>query len=203
MRNSIKNIALLLVLAAFSACGGAQVMTNPIEPGEPPEGMDFDGVWFSNWGRLELTRNGDEVQGIYEGDRKKGRIDGEIDGDLLRYSWTEWELSLRGKPRETSGHGVFQYAITDVGGNIRHEIKGTWGYGDSDMGGGKWEAAKSKKAKKKLKPFDPDAAVEQFEQDKASSGFVEDEEDEYDDDEDDYDDYEDDYEDEEEDDFDL
>lgn len=185
----MKKIALTTMIIAsltlMVGCGAANVQTNPIKPGNPPEGMNYDGVWFSNWGRLEMTQQGDEVEGIYDGERKRGKIEGEIDGDLLRFHWTEWDLNLQGKPRETSGLGVFQYQLVQEGPNLKHHIEGTWGYGESDIGGGKWSAVKSGKAKKMLKPFDPAAAAAEAER-QAAPNFEEEEE-EDDEDEESYD----------------
>ena len=162
----------LAVAAVITGCGGAAVQTNPIEAGQPPEGMGMDGVWFSNWGRMEFTQNGNGVEGLYEGERKRGAIKGQIDGDLVKFEWTEWEFSVQGKPRETKGHGVFKYTVQQEGPYMKHHIDGTWGYDESDMGGGKWSAVKSAKGQKKLKPFDPNAEMTEAERAKAAAGFV-------------------------------
>ncbi len=175
MRHRLCFVAALIAAAVLTGCGGADVQTNPIKPGQPPENMNWDGVWFSNWGRMELTQNGNQIEGIYEGERKRGQVKGELDGDLLRYEWKEWDLSLRGKPRETSGHGIYQYKLVEEGSNMKEHIDGTWGYDKSDMGGGKWSAVKSSKSPKKLKPFDPNAAEAAAAEEKAAAGFVQDE----------------------------
>ncbi len=155
-------VASLFVSALLlSACGastkGAQVVKGPM----PDEG-NFDGVYQSDFGRLELTVDASgNASGLYEKNDEYGRIAGEVNGNLLVFSWTQWNEEMRGKTRETSGRGVFQYVIEEVATTTTarkyHQLKGWWNYGSGELVN-PWNAAKlSSRAKKRLKPYEPSA----------------------------------------------
>jgi hypothetical protein len=81
---------------------------------------DVTGSYTSNWGPVKLEQHGAHVTGEYVFDG--GKLDGTMDGNLLRFTWRE---------RAGTGHGVF--AVASDG-----ELIGTWGAGPDDLGGGGW-----------------------------------------------------------------
>jgi hypothetical protein len=149
----------LFIFAALAGCAGSKEALYKKGPMHP-EG-NFDGVYQSDFGRLEITVQGNKATGLYEKNEKAGRIEGEIKRNLLYFRWTEWDSGLKGKPRETTGRGVFQYMVDEypmADGRVKtsHWLKGFWAYGRDDPTNA-WTAYKlGKKAKKKLQPFDPD-----------------------------------------------
>ena len=175
MRKQHWVLGLIISLTAL-ACGGANKEALYTK-GPMPEGGNFDGVYQSDFGRLELTvESGDNVVGIYEKNDVYGRIEGEINGNLLLFSWTQWNVEMRGKIRETKGRGVFQYMIDPAQGNAkpRQWLNGFWGYG-KEQPTNPWKAYKlGKKAKKKLVPFDPNSYTGSEEEDVEdnSGGFT-------------------------------
>ncbi len=150
----------LFIFALLTGCGGSKDALWTKAPMHP-EG-NFDGVYQSDFGRLELTASpgSKDVTGLFEKNDKYGRIEGRIKGNLLFFTWTQWDEGMRGKPRETHGRGVFQYIVdenTVSGGQIKytHWMKGFWAYEKAEPSN-PWNAYKlSKKAKKQLKPYDP------------------------------------------------
>ncbi|MCP4602884.1 MAG: hypothetical protein GY847_20605 [Proteobacteria bacterium] len=152
----------LIMAWSIAACGGAGKDEVRWIEGEMPPNGNFDGVYQSDFGRLELTASGSSVVGLYESDQFSGRIEGEVEDNLLFFRWTQWNQEMRGKTRETKGEGVFQYLIDEVAmaGNrtkTYHRLEGWWGYDRGDMIN-RWNAAKlSDRAKKRLKPFKPEA----------------------------------------------
>jgi hypothetical protein len=80
---------------------------------------DVTGQYTGTWGATSLVQVGDHVTGTYA--HSDGRIDGVLDGTVLRFTWQE---------RRGSGHGVFIVA--------RGELIGTWGNGDDDHSSGVW-----------------------------------------------------------------
>lgn len=72
----------------------------------------------SNWGPVSLEQHGCTVSGRYS--YRDGRIDGTLEGNLLRYAWTE---------SDGAGRGVFAVATNG-------ELIGTWGVGSDDASGG-------------------------------------------------------------------
>jgi len=157
MRTVCVSMAVLLVAALLAGCGGGQGQRANVQPGPMPAGGDWDGVFQSPaYGRMEFTVKGNEVSGLYEGERHYGRIHGKLDGNILFFRWTQWKEDLQGKLRETTGSGYFKYRIDVEQASTRtreiHRIAGSWGYGDSDADGGPWEAIRLDRAKKSLKP---------------------------------------------------
>lgn len=140
---------------AVGCAGGAHVVRSKWKPGPMPAAGNFDGVYGSDFGRLEITVSGDAAIGLYEGDKHHGRIEGEVEGDLLRFSWTQWNEDMQGKVRETTGRGIFRYKLTTQTRGDRvdeeHSLDGTWGYGGSEAGNS-WRANKNPRAKKQLQP---------------------------------------------------
>lgn len=97
---------------------------------------DVTGTYTGTWGDTTLRQDGDHVTGAYAYD--DGRIDGELDGDTLRFAWTE---------DSGSGRGVFQ-VLPDG------SMQGTWGSGDSDSDGGAWVLSPSSAAIASVGPAD-------------------------------------------------
>jgi len=81
--------------------------------------LGITGSYSSNWGVVTLEQRGCRVVGAWTG----GRIDGALDGNLLRYEWTTGDTP--------SGRGVFVVASDG-------EVIGTWGAGADDIDGGGW-----------------------------------------------------------------
>ncbi len=153
--------ALILLCGLGLACGGAQkAMT--LSSGPMPEGGNFDGVYQSDFGWLELTVSGDVVHGLYEDEKHSGKLEGKIDGSLLHFSWTQWTEDMQGRTREISGHGTFKYVMEKVETSFKpktvHRLKGIWGYGNDPMVN-IWNAYRlSNRTKKRLQPrnMEPD-----------------------------------------------
>jgi len=127
--------------------GGADVKAGPM----PAEG-NFTGVYFSpQYGEMHMVQNGSAVVGKYKKDERSGAIQGEADGDLMRFEWTEYKAMVSNRPQETRGHGYFRYMVDPANGD--HVLKGRWGMGDDDQLGGDWSAYKSRKLEPNLEGF--------------------------------------------------
>jgi hypothetical protein len=131
----------LVGVPALHACGGAQ--THVIQVGAMPAGASFTGVWFSpQYGEMHIEQNGSSAIGRYTKDERSGRLQGSVEGDVLRFEWTESRELIVGRPVETKGHGYFKI--------VRHEeddtwnLDGRWGTDASEHNGGPWTAVKSK-----------------------------------------------------------
>lgn len=152
-------VVLVVLLAVSAGCGGSRGEVKWAR-GPMPEGGEFDGVYQSDFGRLEITvEGGSSAVGLYESDQYAGRLQGVVKGNLLEFSWTQWNQEMRGKIRETSGKGIFQYVIDKTGGGSKDyvHLDGWWGYGDGKMNN-RWNAVKlSDRSKKKLTPHNPSA----------------------------------------------
>ena len=130
----------LVFTAALStvACGGGQqtdVKTAQVQAGTMPDGGTWEGVYYNQtYGFLHLTVSNGAAQGAWRttaGD-KWGEMYGEIEGDLLRFSWTEHKVGVVGPQAKSEGKGYFLYRIPKEG--EAHTLKGEWGLGESDAG---------------------------------------------------------------------
>ena len=139
---------LALALSCLAACGsGTSLKINKM-----PDNGTFTGVFFSpQYGEMQMVQNGNAVVGKYKKDERSGRIQGEVDGDVLRFEWTEYKAMVSNRPQATRGHGYFRYMIDPGSGD--HIIKGRWGLGDDDANGGDWNAYKSKTRQPDLESF--------------------------------------------------
>jgi hypothetical protein len=105
-----------------------------------PEGGSYTGVWHSpQYGEMHMVQTGSAVVGRYTKDERSGRIQGTVQGDVMRFEWTENREMVSGVPSTTRGRGYFRYTIDQSG---THNILGEWGIDDSETGGGSWNAYK-------------------------------------------------------------
>jgi hypothetical protein len=165
MRTFFASMMALLMAAVLAGCGGAQDQAN-VKPGPMPPNGTWDGVFQSPaYGRMEFTVEGNKVLGLYEGERHYGRIEGQLDGNVMLFTWTQWKTDVQGKNTQKTGRGYFQYRIDVEQASTRtrevHRINGSWGYDESTTDGGPWSAIRLERAKKMLRPHtDSEAVVE-------------------------------------------
>ncbi len=108
-----------------------------------PPGGTFTGVYHSpQYGELHVVQSGPHVVGEYGKDERRGRIEGSVQGNVLRFRWEERRELVRGRPVRTSGRGYFRYVR---GGDGRDYLLGEWGVGEDEVGGGEWRAVKLRK----------------------------------------------------------
>ena len=134
MRSTVLS-ALLVTLAA--ACGGGSAN---IRIGTMPPGGTFHGVWQSpQYGEMHMCQTGSQVVGDYVKNERQGRIQGTIQGDVLRFQWEEEREMVVGRPQITRGRGYFRIEQAE---NDDWYIRGEWGHDDSETGGGPWNGVK-------------------------------------------------------------
>ncbi|MEZ4409796.1 MAG: hypothetical protein R3A52_25480 [Polyangiales bacterium] len=110
-----------------------------VVPGPMPANESFTGSFSSpQIGDVFLEQTGDSVVGQYSyprgACRATGRIEGRVEGNLLRFSWTESQRSC-GRLGLLRGKGYFLFWV-DSAGNGR--ANGQWGFNDNETGGGPW-----------------------------------------------------------------
>lgn len=135
----------VLFALAAAACGGGPEpkVANP-KAGPLPEGGDWAGVYYSQlYGYLHLLADGSAVNGAWRttaGDAF-GELNGEVDGNLLKFTWQERKIGAVGADANRKGNGYFVYSIPKAG--EAHEIIGEWGLGEENAGN-EWRAVKQK-----------------------------------------------------------
>lgn len=134
-------------LAVCSAgCGGSDApKLAKVESGEMPSGAKWDGVWFNElYGYLHLVSKGDHIKGRWERPHKDrwGEIEGDVQGDVFKFTWTEYTRGLVGPNAKHAGKGYFKYK-RPPGDNVDDTIVGARGAGEDEVGD-PWEAVKQR-----------------------------------------------------------
>jgi len=151
----------IILLAAFallpSACGGqGEAKHANAQPGPMPEGGEWTGVYYSTtYGNLHLIADGHNGSGAWRttaGD-KWGELHGKLEGNLMRYEWTEHTIGMIGPSATRKGKGYFQYIEVKKG--EAHELRGQWGL-EEDETGSTWDALKQRNMVPNLKDVRPD-----------------------------------------------
>ena len=132
----VTHLTLALLLGLILGCGGSQ---KP-KAGPLPQGTAFYGVWQSpQYGNMHLCQSGKQVIGDYVKHERAGRIQGDVEGDLLVFQWEDRRELVAGKPQIRRGRGYFRIEIGEDGDQY---IRGEWGMDDDLSGGGPWNAVK-------------------------------------------------------------
>lgn len=141
MRITSTIMALGVALALAVGCGGSSIHNIP--QGPMPQGGSYTGVWHSpQYGAMNLVQTGTSVVGDYTKDERRGRIQGTVQGNVLRFEWSEQRELVAGRPIVTRGQGYFTYAIGEDG---DHYIRGQWGVDQNFTGGGEWNAVRDRR----------------------------------------------------------
>jgi uncharacterized membrane protein YgcG len=91
---------------------------------------------------MHIEQNGSSAIGRYSKDERAGRIQGSVEGDVMRFEWTDSRELIVGRPVETKGHGYFKIVKHDD--DDTFNLDGRWGTDASEHNGGPWTAVKSK-----------------------------------------------------------
>lgn len=138
----------LIALVAVAGCGGggrANVSAGPM-----PDGGSYSGIWHSpQYGEMHMAQSGSQIHGCYVMNERVGRIQGSIEGNLMRFEWSERREMVVGRPTLTRGRGYFLY---QVGGDGDHYIEGQWGHDDNESGGGPWRAVRDRRRSRRPNP---------------------------------------------------
>jgi hypothetical protein len=108
-----------------------------------PDGGSFTGVWFSpQYGEMHMVQNGATVIGKFAKEEKTGRVQGTVDGDLMRFEWTQKRELIVGRPNQSKGHGYFKVSFDQA--ENAWKLDGRWGSDDSETNGGPWTAIRAR-----------------------------------------------------------
>jgi hypothetical protein len=153
--------ALLLSTAAVAvfACGGGNIVRSAkVAAGSMPANESWNGVFFHPvFGYLHMVEDGEGVAARWKrADQSAwGEMTGKRDGNLVKFSWKEHKLGLVGPGATTEGKGYFLYTEGTEQGTA--ELKGEYGLGDDEVGGGKWDCVRQLRMKPDLKSINGDS----------------------------------------------
>lgn len=136
----MRTIITATLLLLLTACGGNQgvEMNTEIQRGPMPDGGQWAGIWFTNWGEMSLTKTGSSVVGEFcqEERNRYGRVEGTAQGDVMTLHWLTYDVSMTGAMRESEGSAIVQFSYIPAGENQTSHFEGTWGYENSNADGG-------------------------------------------------------------------
>ena len=133
-------LVLSLALLGLAACGGSGGGRANVSPGVMPPGETFTGVYQSpQYGEMHLVQTGVQVVAEYTHDERRGRLQGTVQGNLLRFEWTERRELVVGRPTVTRGRGYFQFTREADG---SYYLLGEWGHDGNETGGGPWRSVR-------------------------------------------------------------
>jgi hypothetical protein len=136
----------LIVTPALGCSNNPDAKVAKVEKGEMPSGAKWDGVYYSElYGHLHIKVAGGHVTGRWERPHKDrwGEVEGEVDGDVMHFSWSEYNRGLVGPNAKQTGKGYFKYKRPE-GTNVDDTIVGEIGKGEDEVGEGPWEAVKQR-----------------------------------------------------------
>ncbi|MEZ4445792.1 MAG: hypothetical protein R3B72_42340 [Polyangiaceae bacterium] len=146
----VLTLAMALPTLALTGCGPGtgKAKTANVSAGSMPADAEWDGVYYSPlFGHLHIVTSGGKVDGKWQRPRKGqwGSLQGNADGNLLRFDWEEYIDGLVGPNSKKSGKGYFVYSRPE-GDNVDDVIKGEIGRGEDEVGTA-WEAVKQRNMK--------------------------------------------------------
>jgi len=135
------------VVSSTVSCGPPkpQGKTASVKAGSMPADAEWTGVYYSPlFGHLHVVHDGNLVEGRWQRPRKGqwGKLQGNADGNLLKFDWEEFVDGLVGPNSKKVGKGYFLYT-RPTGENVDDEIVGQIGRGDDEVGT-EWKAIKQR-----------------------------------------------------------
>jgi len=143
-----------LVLAGACAglgagCGGHGAAFPGVTAGPMPADQTWPGVYYNPvYGNLHLTEQDNSVVGRWRRTDSShwGELSGTVEGNLLRFKWTEHTYGSVGPAADLRGNGIFVYKI---GQNDVPELDGKYALEDRDETGD-WHCVKQLNVKPDL-----------------------------------------------------
>lgn len=127
-------MSVTLTAAACSSAPEPKLAT--VKPGSMPEGGDWTGVYFSELiGEIHLVHENGTVNGKWERKTKERFADlrGQVDGNLLKFEWTEYVRGGVGPNTKKSGRGYLVYKRPE-GPNALDTLEGQIGRDKDEVG---------------------------------------------------------------------
>lgn len=136
---SMRSVLLAVSVAALSvgACGKPAPKTANVVAAAMPSGEKFTGVYqHPVFGELHLVQESSAVSGKWQRADKSawGELAGKVDGNVLRFTWSETKYGFVGPAATRTGKGVFVFERDEK----FAYLKGQYGVGE-DEAGSKWD----------------------------------------------------------------
>ncbi len=156
---AMKRVMTVVMMAAALGAGASFVGCGPQKPkprvaqvtqGTLPAGESFSGVWYNSFrGELHLIQTGNKVEGGWNSKEngRWGKLQGEVSGDVVRYTFEEYKTGMIGPGAKSKGKGYFKFAPGEP--PNEPSLKGEYGFLENEAGN-EWVAGRMKDAKPSL-----------------------------------------------------
>ncbi|MEM9693585.1 MAG: hypothetical protein AAGA56_13645, partial [Myxococcota bacterium] len=107
-----------------------------VQAGEMPADGSWEGVFFDPVkGNIHIVVDGTKAKGGWQTPTKEswGRLDGTVEGNLMKFKWEEYLDGVVGPNSKRSGRGYFVYT-SPAEAKAPDIIKGEMGRGDDEVG---------------------------------------------------------------------
>lgn len=114
-------------------CGGHGATFPGVKAGPMPSDQTWEGVYYNPvYGNLHLTAQDSSIVGRWKRTDSShwGELSGTVEGNLLRFKWTEHTYGTVGPAADLHGNGVFVYKM---GQNDIPELDGQYAIEDQDQ----------------------------------------------------------------------
>ena len=122
--------------SSLGCSGAAAPKVATVTPGDMPESAEWTGVYFDAvYGNFHLVQEGKQVNGKWERPQKDrwGELHGDVTGNVLRFTWTEYTRGAVGANAERKGKGYLVYS-RPAGENVDDKMDGEFGRGQDEVG---------------------------------------------------------------------
>lgn len=119
--------------ALAAGCGGHGATFPGVKAGEMPADQSWVGVYYNPvYGNLHLTEQDNTIVGRWKRTDAShwGELSGTVEGNVLRFKWTEHAYGAVGPAADMHGNGVFVYKM---GQNDIPELSGQYALEESDQ----------------------------------------------------------------------
>lgn len=167
-------VALAFCAAVVAGCSGGQSgRLADVKAGALPADASFRGVWYNpSWGELHLVPSENNVVGRWRSPQRGlwGQMTGTVNGDVIRFTWEERKVGGIDPGSVRKGRGYFKYVPVEAPDMPR--LRGEWGLGDAEVGGGEWDCVKEKDVEPRPDNIgnDPDPTIENWDKPREKGG---------------------------------
>ena len=139
LKRPLSTCLCLLAMAAPLAAGcshGPQPRLANVQPSSMPSGASWTGVYFNPlFGFLHVEEKHGQLEGRWMRPQKDrwGEFEGQMDEDVVHFSWTEYVTDGFGPNAKKQGKGYFHY-VRPSGDNIDDVLEGEMGSGKDELG---------------------------------------------------------------------
>ncbi len=107
-----------------------------VTPTDMPEGAEWNGVYYDvTYGYFHIVQEAKVINGKWQRPKKDkwGELHGEVTGNVVKFTWTEYTIGSIGANAEKKGKGYLVYS-RPPGENVEDKVDGELGRDNDEIG---------------------------------------------------------------------